>query len=144
MAWTLAGADADKFAISSAGVLTFKESPDYENPVDSGHNNVYNITVQVTDSGRNTASQRVTITVTNVEEPGSVRLSRLQPEVGISIVASLTDPDGRISSVRWQWYRGSASGNNILKCVDANSDNCFIDAATSATYSPVEGDIQKN
>ena len=60
----------------------------------------------------------------------------------MSITASLTDPDGRISSVRWQWYRGTPTGDDIPKCGVEVSDNCFIDRATSATYSPVEGDIQ--
>ena len=47
--WTLAGADPDDFAISSRGVLTFAVSPDYENPTDSGENNVYEVTVEASD-----------------------------------------------------------------------------------------------
>ena len=33
------------------------------------------------------------IEVTNVEEPGTVTLSTLQPQVGVAITATLTDPD---------------------------------------------------
>ena len=74
--------DADRFAISAAGALTFKEAPDYENPSDSGRNNVYNVTVQATRTGlgRNTASVRVTVTVTNANEAGERKASRLQPQ----------------------------------------------------------------
>ena len=36
--WNVRGVDAADFAISSAGVLTFMESPDYENPTDRGLN----------------------------------------------------------------------------------------------------------
>ena len=36
----------------------------------------------------------VGITVTDVDEKGEVVISWLQPEVGIAITASLTDPDG--------------------------------------------------
>ena len=32
--WNVRGVDAADFAISSAGVLTFMESPDFENPTD--------------------------------------------------------------------------------------------------------------
>src|SRR5262249_24984911 len=38
-AWTLSGADANKFNISSTGVLTFKTAPDFETPGDVGGDN---------------------------------------------------------------------------------------------------------
>ena len=36
--WNVRGVDAADFEISSAGVLTFMESPDFENPTDRGLN----------------------------------------------------------------------------------------------------------
>ena len=36
--WNVRGVDAADFVISSAGVLTFMESPDFENPTDRGFN----------------------------------------------------------------------------------------------------------
>ena len=85
------------FNISSRGVLTFAARPDYENPSDTGSNNAYDVTVEVTDSDGNTVSLDVTITVINVNEDGEVTLSSLQPQDGIVITAKLTDPDGSIS-----------------------------------------------
>ena len=35
------------------------------------------------------------VTVTNVEEPGEIDLSTLQPQEGVAITATLTDLDGR-------------------------------------------------
>ena len=32
-----------------------------------------------------------------------VTLSKTQPRVGIAVTASLTDPDGSISGLTWQW-----------------------------------------
>ena len=90
--WKLTGTDADDFEIAD-GVLTFKTPPDYEAPTDSGRNNGYDVTVQVTDDGDNTVSQRVRVTVTNVEEDGAIALSHTQPEVGARLTATLTDPD---------------------------------------------------
>ena len=54
--WSLTGADASKFSIPEAGAtrtLSFKANPDYESPGDSGRNNVYEVTVVVTDTKGN-------------------------------------------------------------------------------------------
>ena len=88
--------------------LSFKANPDYESPGDSGGNNVYEVTVEVTDSKGNTDEQDVTVKVTNMEEDRNVvTLSTLQPRVGFPVTATLTDPDNiTADSVSWQWYRG--------------------------------------
>ena len=62
------GSDADKFRIDSGtGVLTFLSTPNYESPTDLGANNVYNLTVVVSD-GVLTAQIGIAVTVTNVSE----------------------------------------------------------------------------
>ena len=38
-------------------------------------------------------------------EPGKVRILNRQPEIGIELVAELTDPDTPLKNVKWQWYR---------------------------------------
>jgi hypothetical protein len=43
------GNDAIYMSISSVGVLTFKSPPDYETPLDYGANNIYDITISVSD-----------------------------------------------------------------------------------------------
>ena len=64
----LSGSDADKFWIGSGtGVLTFLSAPDYEIPTDLGSNNVYNLTVVVSD-GLLTAQKDIVVTVTNVSD----------------------------------------------------------------------------
>ena len=47
--------------------------PDFESPGDSGRDNVYQVTVEVTDSENNTAERAVTVKVTNMEEAGDDR-----------------------------------------------------------------------
>ena len=60
------GADAARFAINAAtGALSFVSAPDFESPADAGGNNVYDVTVQVSD-GSNTDTQAIAVTVTNV------------------------------------------------------------------------------
>ena len=67
--YSLSGDDAALFNINaSTGELTFKVAPDYENPTDSNTDNVYELTIIVTDGAGNTDSGAITITVTNVND----------------------------------------------------------------------------
>ena len=63
------GADASAFAIDPAsGVLTFGTAPDFEAPSDSNGDNVYLVTVSVSDGRGGSDSQQLSVTVTNVDE----------------------------------------------------------------------------
>ena len=77
-----------------------------------------------TDSNGNRGTMDVKVTVANEEEAGVVTLSRTQPRVGVAVRASLTDPDGSISGLTWQW---------------SNADNA-IEGANSDTYTPTAAD----
>ena len=57
---------------STTAFLRFSSSPDFEGPLDSGGNNVYNITVSATDRVGNVATQAITITVTNANESSAI------------------------------------------------------------------------
>jgi hypothetical protein len=71
------GADAAKFTInSSTGALSFVSAPNYEAPTDSGGNNIYDVTVQVSDGNGGVDSQAISVTVTAVNErPTDLSLS---------------------------------------------------------------------
>ncbi|MCY4517129.1 MAG: hypothetical protein OXB99_07830 [Acidimicrobiaceae bacterium] len=43
----------------------------------------------------------VTVTVTNVDELGTVTFDSDAPAVGTALTASLEDPDGRVSGETW-------------------------------------------
>ena len=123
--WSLEGADAGDFNIGNQtagtiGQLTFKEAPNYEAPADANRDNVYMVTVVVTDAGiegkgKLSAERDVVVTVTNFNEPVTgdttpvVTLSSLVPKVGVPLTATLDDPDGGEKDVEWQW---SISGAN--------------------------------
>ena len=68
--WSLnGGADASLFEInSSSGTLSFKTSPDYENPTDSDSDNQYVVGVRATDAQNNTSDQTHTVTITDIGE----------------------------------------------------------------------------
>jgi Ca2+-binding RTX toxin-like protein len=68
ISYSLTGDDALLFNINSAtGEVTFKNAPDFETPLDSGGNNIYNFTVVASD-GSASDTQNVAITVTDVPE----------------------------------------------------------------------------
>ncbi len=69
--WSLEGRDSRHMELSQAGVLSFKEPPDYEKPVDSRFDNTYEITLRATDDGSPSQDDihRVRVTITNVNEP---------------------------------------------------------------------------
>jgi Ca2+-binding RTX toxin-like protein len=63
------GADAAKFTIdASSGTLAFIAAPNFEAPTDSGANNVYDVTVQVSDGNGGTDTQAIAVTVRDVSE----------------------------------------------------------------------------
>ena len=62
----------------------------------------------------NRGTMDVKVTVNNQDEDGVVTLSRTQPRVGVPVTASLTDPDGSISGLRWQWYDGTIMTTTTL------------------------------
>ena len=143
--WSLSGDDAARFAIGNhgddRGRLTFREAPDYEAPTDSGRDNVYNVTVEVTDRGGNKTTRDVTVHVENVDEQGLLTVSNLYPQVGTRITPTLTDPDTPISNVIWTWEVGgnveSRAGFYIPKEADINRS---LDL--SVTYTDGTGERQ--
>ena len=137
--WSLAGTDAGVFDIAG-GVLSFKKSPDFEMAADAdgtdgstatAMDNVYEVTVQAMDSTGKTGMEMVTVEVTNVDEPGMVTLSALQPQAGTELTATNIDPDGTVSNPKWQWAK-SMTMDGIYE---------DIDKATSSTYTPKDADI---
>ena len=64
LTYSLSGVDNSLFTISMEGVVVFNSAPDFENPTDSGTNNVYDITASVSD-GSLSDSENFTVTVTN-------------------------------------------------------------------------------
>ena len=69
------GADASKFAINvTMGALAFLTAPNFEAPTDAGGNNVYDVTVQVSDGNGGSDTQAIAVSVTNQNEPGTGNL----------------------------------------------------------------------
>ena len=119
--------DADSFSIdASSGQLQTKAALDYETGT-----RTYIVTVDATDPAGLYDTVTVTITVNNVDEPGTVTLSSLQPQVEFQLTATLDDPDDVRGSATWLWERSP----------NRNTSWTLISGETSATYTPVAADV---
>ena len=138
------GADTDRFALTTAGVLTFVAAPDYESPADvasadpanAAANNEYVVFVTASDGTADTELKLV-VQVTNVDEgqSGTVSIDDTAPMVGDELTASTADeddPDGLPDpfAPTWQWYYTTRYSGEFV-----------ISGATSATYTVVEADL---
>ena len=102
-------------------MLNFVAPPDFDAPTDSNRNNEYVVTVVASD-GAKTSTRSVTVTVEDVDEPGTVTLSSPQPMVDIDLTATLSDPDGRITNIEWRWELQEGGSGPWVLISSANSD----------------------
>ncbi len=140
------GADAVKFAIDSAnGALSFVSAPDYETPTDAGGDNVYNVTVQVSD-GILSANRAVAVTVTNVNEaPSLTNTASVSGAAGSAIGIPgmhVSDPDSATLTLSLNVSLGSlnvsaASGASVT----GNGTQSITLAGTQATLNATLGTL---
>ncbi len=131
--------DHDDFRIDrKSGVLTFKVTPDYENPRSStitgslAEMNVYRVKAKLGD-GHKFVYTEVTVRVTGVEEAETLTLSARQPEVGTQLTATLSGGDIRgLRTPDWQWQVDDGSGGWT-----------DIEDAVNSGYTPKAGDVGK-
>ena len=124
LTYSLLGGDAAQFGIDAASGRLLTNGPlDFESK--SG----YRVSVSVSNSrgGRDTIA--VTINLTNVDEPGTVAVLPAQLAVGRAMTAVLTDPDGGVNGITWQW---AVSSDQVVWR--------DIAGATLDTYSPMADD----
>ncbi|MGQ0674409.1 MAG: peroxidase family protein [Hyphomicrobium sp.] len=140
LTFSLLGPDSGLLSIDpDTGLISFNTAPDFENPADAGGNNVYDISVRVTDAGGLTATTAVAVTVTNVNEAptGTVSIDDVTPAQGQTLTASntLADPDSP----------GVAAGGLAVSYQWETSTNGVtwtpIGGATGATFTPGQAQV---
>ena len=126
LTYTLSGPDAAAFDIvATSGQLQTKAALDHES------RDSHSVTVTATDTPGLSADIDMTITVANVDETATVSLWPVEPRVGTVLRATLSDPDGGVSSVTWRWDSSDDSNNWTNLSHD------------EASYTPTTGDTGK-
>ena len=132
LTYSLSGPDAASFSIvAGSGQLRVKEALDFESKSN------YQVTVDVHDRkdglGNSSAaiddSIDVTVTVGNVEEPGSITLTTLTADIQarVAVTAVLEDDDIPVSNtISWAWHRSP----------NGRTDWVMVQGATSDSYTP--------
>ena len=88
-------------------MLSFKFSPDYEMPrgmaIVTDNTNTYRVVVVASDDALGAEGmmgyKKVTVTVTNLDEPRLLELSALQPQVDQPFATTLADQDASTSQI---------------------------------------------
>jgi glucose/arabinose dehydrogenase len=142
LTYTLGGADAALFSMNAlTREIRFNTAPDFEAPADNGANNVYNLSLQVSDGIAAAVSLNVAITVSNVN-PG-FRVRRVASGLnGPIFVTGLPDNTGRIAVVQrggvirvLNGSTGTASPDFIsITGVDTSGEKGLLTLAFSNNY----------
>lgn len=130
LTYSLTGTDAADFTLDSSGTLSFAAPPDYEAPADSDANNVYLIITWVSD-GQQSDSQTVTITVLNVNEPGTITLPAISgtPIKGAHLTVSVTvNTSGKV--------RFYTDGKRIAGCLAKSTTGTYPTLTASCIWKP--------
>ena len=118
--WSVGGVDRNFFTIDEQGQFSFSETnaPNFERPSDSGGDNIYDVTIEVRDDIRNTASLPVTVTVRDVNEPPEVSgqqglsLTENQSTDRVLATYSATDPENP-SALITRWSTSGTDGGDF-------------------------------
>ena len=140
--YTLTAGDSNLFNISASGAITYKSSPDFENPLDGDGNNVYNLMVTASDGALNATDQSIVITVTNtndvkpvVASNQSFDIGELAP-IGTTVgTLSATDADGNTTFSNWQITGGNEEERFSLEAnTGILTTSVAIDFETTSSY----------
>ena len=150
------GSDSSLFNISKSDSVTalikFKTSPDYEAPIDSGANNVYDLTLTTTDDAGNSATQSITITVTNVLDTSSfnsltisgmpIYRSSVTITADVSVAAKVTFKAGNVVIAGCKNLSANGSGSSFtVNCSwkPSTRGNVLISAIATPTSGAISG-----
>ena len=124
------GGDGAKFKIDDTkGVLTFYTAPDFENPTDTGKNNVYDVTVKVSDGHGGIDTQAIAVTVTNVGGQTKVGGNGGQTLTGTIEEDTLTGGNGK-DALNGGDGNDTLSGGNGADVLNGGAGNDTMDGGS--------------
>ncbi|ATY30847.1 M10 family metallopeptidase C-terminal domain-containing protein [Sphingomonas psychrotolerans] len=106
------GADAHRFTIDTrSGELRFTSAPDFERPTDYDHDNRYDVTVAAYSTSGSSDIQRLTISVTDVDQHGV----RINGTTGSDIISETSTVAGQPRATQWADGIFGLGGNDQLR-----------------------------
>ena len=148
---TAGGADAGKFTLGRAGVLTFAAAKDFEVPDDANTDGSYQVTVQVSDGGL-TDTANMTVSLTNVNEaptavasPTFTAPDNLTADAALTFALRVTDTAGLYHedavtlSGAMPGSVPFAVGDRIKTVTLATADDAVIESASTVTLTLASG-----
>ncbi|WP_208506260.1 SMP-30/gluconolactonase/LRE family protein, partial [Roseivirga sp. E12] len=130
--------DESNFNINGVdGSIRFNTQQDFENPVDANSDNVYILDVTASD-GTNTATQEISITVTNVDEGSLSFIS--EPTTTVSrdenyrYLIETTSPNGNLSSISGTNLPPWLSLKSLAEVTSSNGGGTAITQDTNGDF----------
>ena len=115
------GADGDKFTLSPADVLAFVSAKDFENLDDADTDGIYEVTVQVRDTGGLTGTADLTVTLTDANDAPTANAGADQtgiaPGTAVTLSGSGSDPDAG-DTLGYAWTQ---TGGATVTLTNANA-----------------------
>lgn len=128
LSFTIAGDDADLFNITEDGQLNFDTAPDYEEPSDSNADNVYSLTVTVSD-GTNNTSLEVIAEVTNDEDDDfQLTATGFATGTAIPLIHACAALGGNNFSPQVSWRNVPDNTDSFALIIDDETAPCGTDA----------------
>ena len=115
--WSLEGDDAGDFTINSSTGALSMTARDFEAPADADGDNVYEVTVRVTDTAGRTSVQSIEVTVTDADEPPGV-------PTGLTLSAG-------IGSLTATWSAGAAAAGSTPPATTAYNVQYRLSSASA-------------
>lgn len=129
------GADISRFTLvisdSISAYIRFVTSPDFEAPLDSGGDNIFNITVRATDTAGNATSQSLIIQVTDVSENSVVGSLSIPQSVSKGAAVTISISVNNSGSARFYF-----DGKRIPSCLKRPTSGVYPNLTITCTWKP--------
>ncbi len=146
--WNVRGVDAADFAISSAGVLTFMESPDFENPTDRG----LNLNPAEDDTGADSEfdgsgefapgdnNYQITVSATEMRAGANAPLPAKRTDIDLTVIVGNEDDTGKLT-LQWLQPEVDTEIDATLTDLDGPTSAHTWTWYTSKAADPVVGNM---
>ena len=137
LSYEIDGADSAAFSISGS-TISFNGSPDYEFPTDTGFDNTYNITIEVSDAS-NVTSQDLTIAVADLNDniPAIVAAQNFGVEensTAETVLGAVEASDGDITATTYQDWKIKDGNTNGAFAIDSSSGELSVANSSALDY----------